>query len=161
MRAEVQLFEKSGTISLNWIKNMNIQTRIYKNLWKDNLWFLIFQKAEFRQAFFTTIMGPIWLTQKPFGWFSTLIPRQSTVLRNSIVLRYFSLREYWEQFCWFHSTGYVYGAENLCIGVIFYAESRDQKSFSKLENFTLSRSKVWNLPMCSQNFLEIGPESRY
>ena len=34
------------------------------------------------------------------------------------------------------------GAENLCIGVNFYAESRDQKSFTKFENFTLSWTKI-------------------
>ena len=33
------------------------------------------------------------------------------------------------------------------MGVNFHAESHDQNIFSKLENFTLSRSNVWNLPL--------------
>ena len=47
----------------------------------------------------------------------------------------------------------------LCVGVNFQAESHDQKSFSKFENFTLSRNKVWILPIC-YNPNRIGLEAR-
>ena len=40
MRAEVQLFEKLGTISWNWTEDTNFEISIYNKLWKDNLWSL-------------------------------------------------------------------------------------------------------------------------
>ena len=67
MRAEVQLIEKSGTILLNSILNLNPRIRIYKKLLKDNLWFLIFQKAELQHAFSTRIKGPIWINPRTYG----------------------------------------------------------------------------------------------
>ena len=51
MRAEVQLFEKSGTISFNCTNYFKPEIRIYRKILKDNLWFLIFQKAELQHAF--------------------------------------------------------------------------------------------------------------
>ena len=51
MRAEVQLYEKSGTISFNLMKNTISEIRIYKKLKKDNLWFLILQKLNFSTHF--------------------------------------------------------------------------------------------------------------
>jgi len=70
-------FEKSETILQIELKIYQINTKNIgkcsnyniKPFMKDILWFLIFQKAKLRHAFFTRIMGPIWLTQKPFGWF--------------------------------------------------------------------------------------------
>ena len=91
-------------------------------------------------------MGPIWMNSGTYGYFFTLIPMVQKFLEFSHSLRYFFHLQDWGRFSRFHSTGYVKGAENLCIGINFHAESHDQKSFSKFENFTLFRSKVWNLP---------------
>ena len=68
-------------------------------------------------------------------------------LEFSPSLRYFSHLLDWGRFCRFHSTGCIKQAENLCLGVNLHEESHDQKSFPKFETFTLSRSKVWNLPI--------------
>ena len=146
MYAEVQLYKKSGTISLSWIKNINSKIRIYTKLSKDNLWFLIFHIAELQHTFSTRIMGPIWMNFGTYMYFFTLIPMVQKFLEFSPSLRYFSHLLDWGQFCRFHSTGCIKQAENLCLGVNLHAKSHDQKTFPKFETFTLSRSKVWNLP---------------
>ena len=92
-------------------------------------------------------MGPIWMNSRTYGYFLTLIPMHLKFLENSPYLRFFVHLQDWWQFCRFHRTGFALGTENFCIGVNFYAESHDQKRFSKFENFTLSWSKVWNLPI--------------
>ena len=146
MRAEVQLFEKSGTINCLFIISY---IPSFQNLYSQfnlMIWSLIFQKAELQHSFFARVMGPIRMNSRSYGYFFTLIPMHLKFLENSPYLRNFVHLQDWWQFCRFHSTGYVKWAENLCLGVTYYAESHGQKSFSKFENFTLSRSKVWNLP---------------
>ena len=111
------------------------------------IWFLVFHIAELQHIFSTRIMGPIWMNFGTYGYFFTLIPMVQKFFEFSPSLRYFSHLKDWWTFFRFYSTGWVLEAENLHIGVNFHAESHDQKSFSKFKNFTLSRSKVWNLPI--------------
>ena len=62
-----------------------------------------FQKAELQHAFSTRIKELIWINPCTNGKFSTLIPMQLIVLRNSLVLRYFfhlqDLEEFYQLFC--------------------------------------------------------------
>ena len=95
---------------------------------------------------FHKIMGPIWMNSGTYGYFFTLIPMAQKFLKFSPSLRYFSHLKDWGQFYRFNSTSNVLRAENHYIGIIYHAESHGKKSFSKFGNFTLSRSKVWNLP---------------
>jgi len=59
MRAEVQLFEKSGTIDCPFINSYIFLIEYLYNLFNLMIWFLIFQKAELQHAFSTRINGPI------------------------------------------------------------------------------------------------------
>ena len=113
------------------------------------IWFPIFYIAELQHAFSTRMMGPIWMNFGTYMYFFTLIRMVHKFLEFSPSVRYFSHLLDWGQFCRFHSTGCIKQAENLCLGVNLHAESHDQKSFPKFKSFTLSRSKVWNLPIVS------------
>ena len=117
------------------------------------IWFPIFYIAELQHAFSTRIMGPIWMNFGTYMYFFTLIPMVQKFLEFSPSLRYFSHLLDCGQFCRFHSTGCIKQAENLCLGVNLHADSHDQKSFPKFETFTLSRSKVWNLPFGNLKFI--------
>ena len=115
------------------IRDHNIYLNCEYKFWNQNI-------THFHHAFSTRIMGLIWMNSRAYGYFFTLIPMHLKFLENSPYLRYFVHLQDWWQFCRFHSTGFVLGTENFCIGVNFYAESHDQKRFSKFENFTLSWS---------------------
>ena len=49
-----------------------------------------FLKAELQHAFFTRIMGPIWMNSGTYGYFFTLIPMVRKFLEFFLSLRYFA-----------------------------------------------------------------------
>ena len=70
MHAEVKLFEKSETILFNLIYKLNPRIRKYMKLLKDNLWFLIFQKALLQHEFSTRNINQFRRIPEPMGIFS-------------------------------------------------------------------------------------------
>ena len=62
-------------------------------------------------------------------------------------LRYFCLSEFYEYFRQYLHPRKVWAAQILDLGVIFNEKSDAPNILSKFQNFTLSRNKVWNLPI--------------
>ena len=83
MPDELQLYEKLGTISLNWIKNINSEIRIYKKLKKRQFMVPDSSKAELQNEFSTRIMGPISMNSGPYGSFFPLIPMVQKIFGSS------------------------------------------------------------------------------
>ena len=129
-------------------------------MFQDNSWFLDFKKADFQHAFSTRILWRIRLVKKPFGQFCMLVPMHLSVLEFFIFLGYFSLSEVDGHFGQYIIARWAKESQIFSIGPTLKGESHDHKSFPRSKNFTLSRSKVWILPLACVT-LENYPINRH
>ena len=126
------------------------------------IWFLIFQKAELQHAFSTRINLPIWMNPNTSRQFLTLIPMQLTVLRNSIVLRYFSPAKFENNSADFTAHVIQRGLKISAQGLIFMLNHVIKKVYqnSKILQFLGVKSEIYQSGLFSGS-IKVSSDCRF